>query len=432
MSENVEAPFFLAGGALSVDAPSYIARPADEILFTGLKRGEFCYVLVSRQMGKSSLMVRTAARLRKEGVAAIVLDLNAIGHNLERDQWYYSLILQIARKLDVRAEIKAWWEQSTEQSGVQKWVGALDYILQHCCSERLVIFIDEIDQIQLLPCSGEGRTADEFFAAVRSCYSRRSEDAEFSRLTFCLLGVALPSDLIGDHRITPFNIGTRIELADFDESQVLTFKAGLEREEIVDEALLARVNYWTGGHPYLTQRLCRAIVEAPEVGTPKDVDALCERLFLSSDAQEQDDNLLFVRDRLLRSDAEITELLTLYGRIVSGKGVDSDKANRLLGILLLSGIVRSVDGRLQVRNRIYARVFNKEWVRKQMPGAELRRQRSAYRAGLLRATAIATAILFAMTGLMVYAIQQRWLADSRLADSRHLLYIANMNLIQRD
>src|SRR4051794_2238558 len=193
MNDPIEVPFFLAGGALSVDAPSYIERQADEILFASLMRGEFSYVLVSRQMGKSSLMVRTAARLRKEGAAAIVLDLNAIGHNLERDQWYYSLILQIARKLDIRAEVKAWWEQSTEPSGMQKWVGALEYLLRNFCSRNLVIFIDEIDQVQLLPSygprggPGEGRTADEFFAAVRSCFSRRSEDPEFRRLTFCLL-----------------------------------------------------------------------------------------------------------------------------------------------------------------------------------------------------------------------------------------------------
>src|SRR5947207_13661710 len=103
MSDIMEAPFFLAGGALSVDAPSYIARQADENLFASLRRGEFCYVLVSRQMGKSSLMVRTAARLRQEGVTAIVLDLNAFGHDLDREQWYYSLMMQIARRLNIRS-----------------------------------------------------------------------------------------------------------------------------------------------------------------------------------------------------------------------------------------------------------------------------------------------------------------------------------------
>ena len=59
--------FFVTGGNLRVDAPCYVPRQADHDLLEGLLRGEFCYVLTSRQMGKSSLMVRTAQRLRGRG-----------------------------------------------------------------------------------------------------------------------------------------------------------------------------------------------------------------------------------------------------------------------------------------------------------------------------------------------------------------------------
>src|SRR5205085_11161453 len=117
------------------------------------------------------------------------------------------------------------------------------------------------------------------------CYNRRAEDPEFARVTFCLLGVASPSDLIQDTRTTPFNIGRRIELTDFTEAEAAPLAAGLlpavhheEREEHEEHEaanedregradpvssaprrwsrLLQRVLYWTGGHPYLTQRLC--------------------------------------------------------------------------------------------------------------------------------------------------------------------------------
>src|SRR5437660_12667147 len=98
--------FYIAGGTLRPDVPSYVERRADADLYAGLQRGEFCYVLTSRQMGKSSLMVHTAARLREEGTAVVVLDLTAVGQNLSAEQWYGGLLRRIGRQLDPDGELE--------------------------------------------------------------------------------------------------------------------------------------------------------------------------------------------------------------------------------------------------------------------------------------------------------------------------------------
>src|SRR5262250_1553229 len=84
--------FYVTGGTLQYDAPSYVVRQADADLLEGLRQGDFCYVLNARQMGKSSLMTRAAVRLREEGCSVAVLDLTELGSNLTVEQWYYGML----------------------------------------------------------------------------------------------------------------------------------------------------------------------------------------------------------------------------------------------------------------------------------------------------------------------------------------------------
>ena len=193
-------------------------------------------------------------------------------------------------------------------------------------------------------------------------------------------------------------------------------------------ATLNRILYWTNGHPYLTQRLCQALSEqagsASRAGggqsalSARQVDALCEEMFLSPRARERDDNLLFVRERLLRSDVDIAGLLDLYAHIRAGQRIPDEETNRFVDVLRLSGIVRAEHGRLRVRNRIYAHVFDRAWALANMPDAEMRRQRIAYRKGLLRALALSSVVLLVMTILTAYAVKSANTAHAREMDAQ--------------
>ena len=104
-----DSGFFVTGGTLRHDASCYVERPADRQLMSGLLSGEFCYVLTSRQMGKSSLMVRTAGTLRDRGMNVVVLDLTAIGLNLSAEQWYDGLVVRMANQLRLEDELEDFW-----------------------------------------------------------------------------------------------------------------------------------------------------------------------------------------------------------------------------------------------------------------------------------------------------------------------------------
>lgn len=419
-AHGVHSSYFVAGGTLPRSVPSYVVRSADEQIYEALSAGEFAYVLTSRQLGKSSLMVRTAARLRADGATVILLDLTALGQNLTAAEWYYSLAEMIAEH---SIGVIGFRQLAREWAGgppLQFWLRTIEAAIANDPERRLVIFIDEIDAVLSLPFS-----TDEFFASIRGLYNRRSEILSLERLSFCLLGVAAPSDLIRDTRTTPFNIGRRVELADFSHTEASLLAAGLNGEESERSRLLGRVLYWTGGHPYLTQRFCQALSSNGH-GSPEDADAdaICKALFLSGQSRSQDDNLLFVRERLLKARVDTSGLLELYRRVLRGKRVISNERNELQNVLRLSGIVTPRKGVLQVRNRIYKSAFDAAWVAENLPGAEARRQRAAFRRGFALASLAALCIIGVMTYL-AYSIQRQ------RDENRRQLYVADIGLAQQ-
>ena len=383
-SSETDTQFYVTGGTVPPNTPSYVRRQADEELYQRILAGDFCYVLTPRQMGKSSLMAQTAKRLQMhaESIRSVIIDLTKIGSEKEKasaEQWYYGISHAIVRELriELNPPLSSWWQEQAMLPSVQRLTEFFELILSKTDS-RIVIFVDEIDTTINLPFS------DDFFAAIRACYNERATHTQYRRLSFVLLGVASPSDLIKDNSRTPFNIGHRIDLTDFTPQEAAPLAQGFKGNGTEAERILDRVLYWTGGHPYLTQKLCDLLVKSnPGLPNEEQVDQLVHQHFLAADANQSEYNLRFVRDRITRDERK-RALLQLYKKIIEGARIVDDPLSQLHTTLKLSGLaVPATGGVLRIRNRIYQEVFTKQWVNGVMPREISRTATVAASLGLL-------------------------------------------------
>lgn len=390
MSEPIFSYKYQAGGRLPVDAPSYVMRQADEDLYQALRSGEFCYVLNSRQMGKSSLRVQVAKRLQAEGIICATVDLSGIGNqNITPDQWYADIIMRLVRNFQLasKVNVRQWLAERRDLSPVGRLGELLQDTLTALIEQPIVIFFDEIDSTLSLPFD-----TDDFFALIRSCY-------EHQRLTFALLGVATPSDLITDKTRTPFNLGRAIELNGFRLQEIEPLEQGMVGLVSDPKRALKEILNWTRGQPFLTQKLCLLLMQEVEGRTDKLGDKVSQdnpdsppsyleimvremlmhhgdvaeqiaeivrtRVIENWAAQDEPPHLRTIRDRILINEQRASKLLKLYWNILQQGSIAADDSAETIE-LLLSGLVVKQQGRLRVYNRIYQEVFNQAWVERQL------------------------------------------------------------------
>jgi len=366
MSYSKQSNGYQVGGSLGESASTYVVRQADSQLYSGLKAGKFCYLLNCRQMGKSSLRVRTMARLKKQGVACVAFEMRELClHEVTEDEFYGGLVSYLVSEFNLDIDLESWWYKHTLIHPGRRLTKFIEEILLEQITQSIVIFADEIDSVLNLSFK------DDFFAFIRGCYNKRADKLKYNRLTFALLGVATPADLIEDKDHTPFNIESEeIELTGFQLDEATPLEKGFVGITSNPRAVLHEILLWTGGQPFLTQWVCQ-LVSSNLSHIAAGVEADCVATIVRSRilenwlAQDKQQHLQTIRDRILNNEQLACWSLGMYQKVLQAGELAVDDSPEVMK-LRLSSLVIKQEGKLRVYNRIYQSVFDNTWVEKEL------------------------------------------------------------------
>ena len=354
--------YYQVGGSLKHNHPSYVARKADRQLLQLLQNNEYCLVLNSRQMGKSSLRVRTGRKLKELGTKTAFIDLTTLGKSSDEETRIKGFASQLLSSLDLETELnlQTWWSNYQHLTPLQKLDKLIESVILVKIPQKLVIFIDEIDSLLKVP------QPDDFFAFIRACYNKRVDNESYDRLSFCLLGVVSPTNLIQDKQSTPFNIGRSIDLTGltFTEAKHALLPGLIDAIEYPQETL-KQILYWSGGQPFLTQKLCTLTVDRAQNKQANIAEIVRQYIIEGWETQDVPEHLRTIRDRVTNDETKTIQLLGLYQQILEGTEVRASQSEEQIQ-LRLSGLVVKQGDKLQIYNPIYEAIFNTDWIKEQL------------------------------------------------------------------
>lgn len=238
-------------GAVPLKSRFYVERPTDSAFFSTLE-DNVGIVLVKgpRQVGKTSLLARGLQRARASGFETVVTDLQALNtsHLESIDTLFQALCRMIAEQLGIKFRLNEVWDP--EDGANTNFRSFLKGKVLAEGTERLVWALDEADRLFNYD------YRNDVFALFRALFNARQLDPDgpWDRLTIAIIYATEAHLFITDPNMSPFNVGTPIELRDFGVEQVADLNrrfpppAPLGDHEVRDFCQLV------GGHPYLVRR----------------------------------------------------------------------------------------------------------------------------------------------------------------------------------
>lgn len=242
------------GGTVRLRDKFYIEREADTRLKRQILRsGSITTIRAPRQTGKSSLLIRGLQHARQNNVKTIYLDLQRTNREYLTtiDSFMRYLANFLGRQLGVDPnEIDKTWE------GFLGSQDKLTYLMEDkilpSTETRIVLAIDEADRLL------ETNFHTDFFGLIRAWHNNAAYDQLWEQLSIVLIISTEPYLLIADSNQSPFNVGEKLYLQDFDEFQVATLNQ--RHNSPVQPQDLPQFFTLINGHPYLTRKALYTLV----------------------------------------------------------------------------------------------------------------------------------------------------------------------------
>lgn len=329
-------------GAMDVQSPLYVRRRADHVAHAAITQqgqGQTVTIKGSRQVGKSSLLMRVIHAAMEAGKSVAFLDFQALDSETLRDAdiFFHRFCGEVAAALELAGPQEPDWDPSL--GNLQRCSRFMESGILKAVSAPVVLALDEVDRLFDSP------FRSDFFGMLRAWHGKRAVPTAkaWKKLDLVLVTSTEPKLFIENLHQSPFNVGEQIELSELSVAEVAELNRRHSRvlgpED--ERRLLALV----GGHPYLVRRGLY-LVASGQISTE---DLLAHSNLERGPFGDHLRYLLFLlngRESLLGG---LREVLTKH----------TCRDMMLLERLRGAGLVRMDGERVLLRCELYARYFGK-------------------------------------------------------------------------
>ena len=334
------APLPVPGGTLDVDDPWYLPRQTDATALSLIRQpGQTLTIKGPRQMGKSSLLMRTVKAGMDLGKRAALLDFQLVDEEgkAHADLFFRRFASWVAEQLNLPDSVDAFWTDA--YSSPQNCTRYMEQHVLEPLGGPCIVAIDETDAIF------QTAFSQDFFSMLRGWHNRRADPTRrmWKRLDIILSTSTEPQFFIDRPHESPFNVGVTLRLEDFQLDQVGRLNALHPRP--LAQGDVERLHRLVHGHPYLTRKALYVVASS----TPT---CSVDELFASA----RDDRGPFgdhLRDYLLRLQRK-ADLIPAIRQVVDSRTLTDELAIYRLEAL---GLVRRDGDKVTPRCELYSGYF---------------------------------------------------------------------------